>query len=410
MIIKRLSSDIQQYLMVTANYWVFTLTDGALRMLIVLHFHLLGYGPLDIALLFLFYEFFGIVTNVFGGWLAVRFGLNRTMNVGLGIQIVALGLLLAPASMLSVVWVMVAQALSGIAKDLNKMSAKSAIKLLASDDNQSSLYQWVAFLTGSKNALKGVGFFIGGGLLAWLGFTSAILVLFIALLFMWITSMFCLRNDLGRAVNKPKFKQIFSKKTEINTLSAARFLLFGARDVWFVVALPLFLISALGWSSSFVGAFLAVWVIAYGVVQSLAPLITGRGKNRTPNGQSVVCWAFLLALVTAVISVSVYQNLNPLYSLLPGLLVFGAVFAINSSIHSYLIVRYADSDQVAIDVGFYYMANAAGRLIGTVLSGLLFQRYGLGACLFVSTLFIVLSGLIALKLPKGVDKHSIIST
>ena len=395
-----LSTHVKQYLIVTANYWAFTLTDGALRMLVVLHFHGLGYSPIEIAFLFLFYEFFGIVTNLLGGWLAARIGLNRTMNAGLAIQVAALGMLLVPSGWLTVAWVMLAQALSGIAKDLNKMSAKSAIKLLVSNDNQQGLYKWVAILTGSKNALKGVGFFMGGALLALLGFKLAILSMVIGLTLVWLFSVFTLQDDLGRANNKPKFTQIFSKTSAINVLAAARLLLFGARDVWFVVALPVYLIATMGWSSSFVGAFLATWVIAYGFVQSAAPIITGVKTGKTPSGLSVVAWGLLLGLVTLGITLAVFNQLNPLYGLLPGLLIFGAVFAVNSSVHSYLIVKYASAEHVSMDVGFYYMANAAGRLIGTVLSGVLFQHYGLAACLAVSSLFIVLSSVIALRLPR----------
>ena len=172
MALTRLSPEIRQYLLVTGNYWAFTLTDGALRMLVVLYFHGLGYSPLAIASLFLFYEIFGVVTNLVGGWLGARLGLNRTMNIGLALQVLALGMLLAPSLWLTVPWVMGAQALSGIAKDLNKMSAKSSIKLLVPGEAQGQLYRWVALLTGSKNALKGVGFFLGGALLALLAVTA----------------------------------------------------------------------------------------------------------------------------------------------------------------------------------------------------------------------------------------------
>jgi len=400
-LLNNLSNQVKQYLIVTINYWAFTLTDGALRMLVVLYFHGLGYAPLEIALLFLFYEFFGIVTNLLGGWLAARVGLNRTMNVGLAIQIAALAMLLVPEGWLTVAWVMIAQALSGIAKDLNKMSAKSAIKLLVHDDNQKGLYRWVAALTGSKNALKGLGFFMGGALLTLLGFKSAILSMAIGLSLIWLFSILTLQGDLGRAKSKPKFTQIFSKTPAINVLASARFLLFGARDVWFVVALPVYLIATMGWSSSFVGAFLAVWIIAYGLVQSFAPVITGVKQGKVPNGISVVCWALLLSFITGMIAITVSNNVNPFYGLLPGLLVFGLVFAVNSSVHSYLIVSYANSEHVSMDVGFYYMANAAGRLLGTVLSGVLFQSYGLIACLITSTLFLFLSSMVALKLPRA---------
>ncbi|MCV6615144.1 MAG: hypothetical protein OIF35_09220 [Cellvibrionaceae bacterium] len=161
-----------QYRLITANYWAFTVTDGALRMLVLLYFHGLGYSALEVALLFLFYEVFGVVTNLVGGWLGARFGLNRTMNIGLALQLAALGMLLLPAEQLTVLWVMVAQALSGIAKDLNKMSAKSAIKNLVAE---AELFKWVARLTGSKNTLKGAGFFVGAFLFAQIGFANTII-------------------------------------------------------------------------------------------------------------------------------------------------------------------------------------------------------------------------------------------
>ena len=200
-----LTPQLRQYLIVTGNYWAFTLTDGALRMLVVLHFYQLGYQPLEIALLFLFYEFFGVVTNLFGGWLGARIGLNRTMNIGLGMQVVALGLLLVPTAMLTVPWVMLAQALSGIAKDLNKMSAKSSVKQLVPANAEGSLYQWIAILTGSKNALKGAGFFLGGALLSLLDFHGAVLSMAVTLALVWCLSLVLLKEDLGKAKSKPKF-------------------------------------------------------------------------------------------------------------------------------------------------------------------------------------------------------------
>jgi len=189
---------LQQYLVVTASYWAFTMTDGALRMLVVLFFHNLGYSPMEVATLFLLYEFFGIVTNLLGGWLAARVGLNVTMQVGLFLQIVSLAMLLVDQSVLSVVYVMVAQALSGIAKDLNKMSAKSSIKLLVPNDAQGQLYRWVAILTGSKNTLKGMGFFLGGALLAWLGFQGAVALMAIALVMVLTLSGLLLDKNLGK--------------------------------------------------------------------------------------------------------------------------------------------------------------------------------------------------------------------
>ena len=393
-----LPAAVRQYLVVTANYWAFTLTDGALRMLVVLHFHSLGYAPLEIAALFLFYEIFGVVTNLIGGWLGARIGLNRTMNLGLALQVVALLMLTLPASALSVPWVMAAQALSGIAKDLNKMSAKSAIKLLVPDQQQGTLYKWVAILTGSKNALKGVGFFLGGALLVLFGFAGAVLAMAIALAAVWLISLRLLKQDLGRASAKPKFRDLLSKSRAINLLSAARLFLFGARDVWFVIALPVYLSSALGWDFWLVGGFMASWVIGYGLVQSIAPRLTGR--QQVPGGRSAAGWALLLALLPAAIALG--MQLAPQIAsavLIGGLLLFGVVFAINSSLHSYLIVSYAKGDGVSLDVGFYYMSNAMGRLIGTLLSGWVYQQYGLAACLWTSSAFVLLAGLISLGLP-----------
>jgi len=393
----QLSPQIRQYLLITGNYWAFTLTDGALRMLVLLHFHQLGYSPLEVALLFLFYEIFGVVTNLVGGWLGARVGLNRTMNLGLGLQLLALVMLLVPAALLTVPWVMAAQAISGIAKDLNKMSAKSSIKLLVPEGQSGVLYRWVALLTGSKNALKGLGFFLGSTLLMALGFTGAIGAMLAALALVWLASLVLLKKDLGRAKAKPKFREILSKSRAVNRLSAARLFLFGARDVWFVVALPVFLSSRLGWDHWQVGGFLALWIMGYGLVQSLAPKFTGRH----PDGGSVFAWGALLALVPAGIALALGFDWQPTGSLLLGLMLFGLLFAINSSLHSFLIVSYAQRQGVSLDVGFYYMANALGRLLGTLLSGWIYQTAGLAACLWVSSLFLALAALIALALPKG---------
>ena len=398
-----LSDDIKQYLVVTGNYWAFTLTDGALRMLVVLHFHALGYSPLSIAMLFLFYEIFGVVTNLIGGFLGARLGLNKTMNIGLAIQIVALLMLAVPPEWLTVVYVMIAQALSGIAKDLNKMSAKSAIKSLVTDGQEGTLFKWVAILTGSKNALKGVGFFLGGLLLTLFSFKGAVLLMAGGLALVWCYSLYALKSDLGKAKSKPKFTDIFSKSRSINLLSAARLFLFGARDVWFVVALPVFLSQAFNWDHWTVGGFLALWVIGYGFVQSIAPKVMNLKEGFSPAIETTK-WASSLALVTLGIALSLYFNWQVKTVLIAGLMLFGVLFAINSSLHSYLIVSMADADGVSLDVGFYYMANAMGRLIGTVLSGWIFQLYGLAACLAISFVFIALAGLFSTKLPTTATK------
>ncbi|QJD57824.1 organoarsenical effux MFS transporter ArsJ [Pseudomonas sp. gcc21] len=395
-----LSPEVRQYLVVTGNYWVFTLTDGALRMLVVLHFHTLGYTPLQIASLFLFYEIFGVLTNLIGGYLGARLGLNRTMNVGLALQVVALLVLTAPVSWLSVPLVMAAQALSGIAKDLNKMSAKSSIKLLVPADQQGALYRWVALLTGSKNALKGVGFFLGALLLSTAGFRSAMLGMAGALALVWVFSVITLKKDLGKASAKPKFRELLSKSRAINLLSAARMFLFGARDIWFVVALPVYLSTAFDWDFWRVGGFMALWIIGYGIVQTFAPALTRSPSGRVPDGGAALLWAMLLAGLPAAIALALGTDLSEPLVLVGGLLVFGVLFAINSSLHSYLIVSYATDDGVSLDVGFYYMSNAMGRLIGTLLSGWLYQAYGLEVCLWASSAFVVVAALISVALPR----------
>ena len=394
-----MDSRLRDYAVITGNYWAFTLTDGALRMLVVLHFHSLGFTPFEIASLFLFYEFFGIVTNAVGGWLGARIGLNRTMQIGLLMQIGALSMLLVPEQMLTVVWVMMAQALSGIAKDLNKMSAKSSMKSIASDQNE-GLYRIVAFLTGSKNALKGAGFFIGALLLSLFEFQGAVTAMVLMLTMMWLLSLLLLRQELGVMKNKPKFNQIFSKSTAVNWLSLARFFLFGARDVWFVVALPVFLHQTLGWDFWQVGGYLAAWIIIYGFIQAVAPKLTGKNKAPEAVRAQLVMFGGLLALIPAGIALALTRDFSVVYVVTIGLLLFALLFAMNSALHSFLIVRFARADGASLDIGFYYMANAGGRLAGTVASGALFQVFGLGACLWVSALLIAFASIAALSLPQ----------
>ena len=394
-----MDSKQHDYAVITGNYWAFTLTDGALRMLVLLHFHSLGFTPFEIAFLFLFYEFFGIVTNAVGGWLGTRIGLNRTMQIGLLIQIGALSMLLVPEQMLNVTWMMVAQALSGVAKDLNKMSAKSSMKLIATDQND-GLYRIVAFLTGSKNALKGAGFFGGAVLLSVFDFQGAIIAMVVMLTIVWVSSLLLLRQELGVMKNKPAFNQIFSKSRAVNWLSVARFFLFGARDVWFVVALPVFLHATLQWDFWQVGGCLASWIIIYGLIQTVAPQLTG--KNQTPHAvrMQLVVFGGLLALVPAGIAISLTNDFSFVYVVTIELLLFALIFAMNSALHTFLIVRFARVDGASLDIGFYYMANAGGRLAGTVASGALYQVYGLDACLWVSALLIAFGSLTALFLPQ----------
>ncbi len=399
--------DYRSYGLVTASYWAFTLTDGALRMLVLLHFHELGYTPVHLAFLFLLYEFCGILTNLFGGWIGSHFGLRLTLFGGLATQVVALTMLSFVgtdwAEWISVTYVMLAQALSGVAKDLTKMSSKSAVKLLVKDDggaeSQSTLFKWVAVLTGSKNALKGCGFLLGGVLLQSLGFAVSLWAMAAALAVVLVFSVLNLKVEIGKTKEKVKFKHLFSKSREINVLSVARFFLFGSRDVWFVVGLPIFLASTLDWSFAEVGGFLAAWVIGYGFVQAGAPKILKKAEGATAGARDAQVWGFLLAVVSGAIAVALQLGFYPTIVTLVGLALFGIVFAVNSSVHSYLILAYTDSDKVALNVGFYYMANACGRLTGTLLSGVMYLAAGLPGCLWTSTAFVLLAAALTLLLP-----------
>jgi MFS family permease len=412
------SGNLRNYALVTGAYWADTLTDGALRMLVLLFFYQQGYSAFQVAMLFLFYEIFGVVTNLFGGWIGARFGLKATLFAGLATQVVALAMLAAPPAewlgnpaniAVAVPYVMAAQALSGIAKDLTKMSSKSAVKFVVADGAQSTLYRWVAVLTGSKNAIKGVGFFVGGLLLTLLGFRSALLVLGGLVLAALVLSVALIRGDLGTANKKARFSQIFSNNRAVNMLAAARVFLFASRDVWFVVGLPVFLRGVLGWDFWEVGAFMAVWVIGYGIVQAATPSLIRRrveGQGAEPDGRTATWLAFALAAFPAGIAGALMGGADPTLVVVAGLIVFGAIFALNSAVHSFLILAYTDSDKVAMNVGFYYMANAAGRLAGTVLSGLLYQlgasygqSTGLIACLWAAVALVLGAGLLSLLLP-----------
>ncbi len=400
--------NLRNYILVTAGYWVFTITDGALRMLVLLHFNELGYSPVAIAFLFLAYEFMGILTNLLGGWVGSRRGLNRTLVAGLGLQIIALGALSFESptwqKWLSVSFVMAMQALSGVAKDLTKMSSKSAVKTVAGDG---SLFRMVAILTGSKNALKGVGFFVGAALLSGIGYDGALWSMAGALAITVIALIIFLNEDIGKSKKKAPLRSVLSKSSAINRLSAARFFLFGSRDIWFVVALPVFLSDELGWSERGVGGFLALWVIGYGVVQSTAPKMLARGGRRIDEVGAAQRWALILGLVSATIALLVAFDIAVNWAIVGGLIVFGIAFAMNSSLHSYLVLAFSDDDSVALDVGFYYSANAAGRFVGTLLSGLLYLWGDLAAALWGSTIFVVITWICAQRLPPVPENVSI---
>lgn len=399
----------RNYAIVTAAYWGFTLTDGALRMLVLLHFYRLGYSPFALAFLFLLYEAAGVLANLVGGWLATRFGIARMLMVGLITQIIGFaGLsLLDPqwTAAMSVAWVLVAQGICGVAKDLTKTASKSAIKITAAqvrDQAAGQLFKWVAWFTGSKNAMKGVGFFLGGLLLETLGFKWSLWLMAGLLGLVLLGVVAALPPMMGKSKASKTAKELFAKNPGINALAAARIALFGARDVWFVVGVPVYLYS-LGWTFSMVGGFLAAWTIGYGLVQAVAPQLIRRSSDglsrEVPAARR---WSAALALIPAALAIAVYVDAPQLqWIVVGGLSVFGFVFAVNSSVHSYLILAYAGSEKAAEDVGFYYAANALGRFLGTLLSGLLYQWGGLIYALLGSALMLLICWLITLRLPEG---------
>ncbi len=398
-----MSSGLRHYAIVTASYWGFTLTDGALRMLVLLHFYRLGYSPFTLAFLFLLYEFAGIIANLIGGWLATRFGIARMLTVGLTTQIAGFLLLsaLLPhwSAAVSVAWVVLAQGVCGVAKDLTKTASKSAIKVTASDV-PGQLFKWVAWFTGSKNAMKGVGFFFGGLLLDTVGFRESLWAMAALLGVILFFAVFSLPPMMGKSKASRSAKEFFAKNQGINLLAAARVGLFGARDVWFVVGVPVFLYSA-GWTFTMVGTFLALWTIAYGVVQAAAPNVIRRSHDGlSAEVPAARLWSWLLALVPCALAVMAVVNVPHLeWVIVVGLALFGVAFAVNSSVHSYLVLAYAGSEKAAEDVGFYYAANAAGRFMGTLLSGLLYQVGGIALALAGSAVMLLACWLVTLRLP-----------
>lgn len=393
----------RNYAIVTSAYWGFTLTDGALRMLVLLHFYRLGYSPFALAFLFLLYEAAGVVANLLGGWLATRFGISRMLMVGLVTQIVGFLLLsaLSPewTAAMSVAWVVMAQGVCGVAKDLTKTASKSAIKITAGQAS-GQLFKWVAWFTGSKNAMKGVGFFLGGLLLDQVGFQGSLWIMAGLLALILVGVVFSLPPMMGKSKASKSAKELFAKNRGINLLAAARVVLFGARDVWFVVGVPVFLYAS-GWTFTMVGGFLAAWTIGYGFVQAMAPSLVRRSEDGLSNEVPAARhWSAILAFVTVVLCGLVWLDVSHLeWVVVAGLAVFGFAFAVNSSVHSYLILAYAGSEKAAEDVGFYYAANALGRFIGTLLSGLLYQWGGLLYALLGSALMLITCWLVTLALP-----------
>ena len=405
--IKSIKKSDLSFFLITFSYWFFMLTDGALRMLVLLHFHTLGFSPLQLAYLFLLYEFFGMVTNLTAGWIAKTIGLNITLYSGLFLQILSLLLLTQIdknwSITLSVIFVMATQGLSGIAKDLTKMSSKSSVKLLAPDNN-SKLFQWVSFMTGSKNAVKGFGFLLGSLLLTFIGFKLSLFFMAAFLSITLILVLILLKDKLSTTKKDTKFSEVFSKNKNINYLSLGRVFLFGARDTWLVVGLPIFLYSILSDGSIesnhkaffVIGTFMAGWTVFYGFVQSITPKLV---SNKNSTRKQIEFWASALTVIPLfLIPLNFYIQDFLLHNTIFVLFVFGFVFAINSSIHSFLILKFTDKNRVTLDVGFYYMSNAFGRLMGTLLSGLSYQYGGFSACVLVAAILLFINRISIKKL------------
>lgn len=405
-----MTSTARNYLIVTASYWGFTLVDGALRMLVLFHFFRLGYTPFTLAFLFLLYEAAGIAANLAGGYFASKYGIPRMLAAGQILQIAGLIMLsfLDPqwSAAFSVAWVVGAQGVAGVAKDLTKTASKSAIKATSSESGQ--LFRWVAWFTGSKNAMKGVGFFVGGLLLDVVGFKPALWAMAALLGIIFLAGLFLLPRQLGKAKSSKTIKELFGKTRGVNLLAAARIFMFGARDVWFVVGLPVFLY-ANGWRFLEVGGFLAAWTIAYGGIQAIAPSLVSRSPDGlTREVPAARIWALVLAAVPIALAVAMHSVHigRPDLLLVVGLALFGLPFAVNSSLHSYLILAYAGSEKSAEDVGFYYAANAAGRLLGITLSGTLYQFAGIQGCLIGSAVMLLICWIMTYALPlKPTDRE-----
>jgi predicted MFS family arabinose efflux permease len=463
---------------------LFTITDGAVRVVVLLNFALLGFSPIEIACMFALYELAGVVTNLFGGVLAVRHGLKVTLLLSVALQVVCLSLFVAstavlgdysaPGAVLTPQWrlqvtgyITGVYALSGVAKDLMKIACKSVPKLVSKPGKDDALFRLVAWVTGMKNSFKGVGHVLGAVLVQVCGWRTTMAIMLGVVLSILPGALWWMEWSLGRGSRKAAAVfswSILRKGRQVNQLSLARFFLFGGRDVWFEVAAPFFLRLVLGWSDVAIGVFMGGYIIIYGVLQGLTSTMLGadksskKNKNMSEQGgaasgaglgsdhadadadaaasagagarpsrcgrivrgpptvQHLTDWALANALQLAVWGGVLY----PLYRayldsgasapyqwalgsvLVLGLLVFAFFFAVNSTVHSFFIVLYSHHDHAAMDMGFYYMANAGGRLVGTLLSGVLYQytgqQFGISICLWVAAFFMVAAALPAINL------------
>jgi MFS family permease len=395
--------NLKNLLIITNTYLFFSLTDGAIRMIVLLHFFHLGFSPLSLAFIFLLYELVGVITNLVGGWLASYYGIKRMFTFGVLLQIFGLFFLsfYSPSWGIfsSILWVMIAQGISGIAKDISKTSSKSAIKIV-SGDGKGILFKWVSWFTGLKNISKGLGFFVGSLLIEIISFQYSLYFLMFFLI-ICLFFLFFLDSEIGVFKTSRNLKQFFSKSKNINILSMARLFLFGSRDIWFVVGLPIFLYSA-GWSFWHVGSFLAFWIIGYGFCQSFVPFLIKKSIDGFTLEISLAkFWVFILMIIQLALLILIHLDVQYISTekiLIFVLLIYGGVFSINSALHSYLILKFSGNSSVTEDVGFYYSSNALGRFFGTFLSGYLYQITGITGCIGGSFIFILISFLIIKKL------------
>ncbi|KAL4451733.1 hypothetical protein ABPG75_007395 [Micractinium tetrahymenae] len=407
-------SALKPFVIISLSYLLFTTTDGAVRMVVLLHAYQKGFSAMQVAVMFSFYELAGVATNLLAGLMGAKWGIKSTLLTGLSLQLVGIGMLFAWQDSWSkteaIIYVTATQLMCGIAKDLTKLGGKTVTKLVTPEEKQSSLFRLVSFITGWKNSLKGAGYFLGAATVGVNYYMSlGILCGLILLAVPWAATG--LSNQLGRARKQNvTFSQLFDNKPNINILSLSRVFLFGARDLWFEVPLPFFLrspASGIGWSRSATGAFLAIWIIVYGQMQSWTPqLVLGPLRQAPPTKWVAALWCGILTVVPLTLGIvmlagdtfGVGVSRGPAITAITVVLyAFCLVFAVNSAIHSYLIVAYAEGDKVAQTVGVYYASNAVGRLTGTLASGALYSYVGstvvdgFGACLMVSVGFAAVS-------------------
>lgn len=419
------TAGMRAFASVSLCYLLFTTTDGALRMVVLFYAFTLGFSAWDVALMFSLYELAGIATNLLAGVAGARWGIKSTLLVGLGVQLAGISMLFGfniawtdpGARWKALAWVAVANGVGGIAKDLVKLGGKTVSKLVTPDEKQSRLFAVVAWLTGMKNSMKGVGYFVGAASLSVslefaLGLNLALICIAIPI------ALFGLPRDVGKARSRNlSLRAILIPARNVQRLSFARAFLFGSRDLWFEVVLPFYLrdvARGLGWSRFAAGAFLAAFIIIYGQIQTATPRYVLSPLCQEPANKLVqTLWNSVLTAVPLVLAVlftssdafrehRVPEMTGAICALLA---CFCIVFAVNSSIHSYLIVRYSAGDKVAADIGFYYMSNAAGRFVGTLVSGALYEwsagadkTRAMGWCFVASTAFCAASALLTTRI------------